>query len=98
MTKAPRSQRYLPLQGGGRPAKRVGWGSRHKLRIGGEAGGPPTPPPPPPQAPNRRRGGTPTRRLRRHPPPCRGRDSAPPCRTKKFRAARNARALQYTSC
>jgi FO synthase len=38
---SPRSQRYLPLKGGGRPAKRVGWGSRNNHRFCGEAGPPP---------------------------------------------------------
>src|SRR6266851_3726836 len=41
LTKPPRSPPYLPLQGGGRPAKRVGWESRHKHRIRGEVGPPP---------------------------------------------------------
>jgi hypothetical protein len=31
----------IALKGGGRPAKRVGWGSRNKLRICGETGPPP---------------------------------------------------------
>ena len=41
MTKPADSQPYLPLQGGGRPAKRVGWGSRDQHRVRRKAGPPP---------------------------------------------------------
>src|SRR5450432_1819138 len=66
---ATRSPPYLPLQGGGRPAKRVGWGSHQRHRICGEAGAPPPPPAPPPRRPPPGPPAAPP-----PPPPCRGRE------------------------